>query len=53
MSKVTGKSLPIYKRHFKNYKLIHTYTYNIYNDEKINRYMYKHATYNTDIFFIL
>ena len=37
----------------QEYKLIRTYTYMIYNDEEINRYMYKHATYNTDIFFIL
>jgi hypothetical protein len=29
------------------------YTYIIYNNEELNRYMYKHATYNTDIFFIL
>ena len=33
----------------KNYKLIRTYTYIIYNAEGV----YKHATYNTDIFFIL
>ena len=27
--------------------------YSYISDEEINRYMYKHATYNTDIFFIL